>query len=114
MIDTRVQKRSASGHINVKLMNEVSPFTPRRPLGRCGFRATALGIGDLADRNVTIETCVSTVRRAIDAGLNVIDTAPLYEDGYSEEIVGRALQGVRSRMFLIDKIDAHDQPVGPQ
>jgi aryl-alcohol dehydrogenase-like predicted oxidoreductase len=95
-------------------MNEISPFTPRRLLGQCGFRATMLGIGDLADRNVSLETCVRTVRRAIDCGLNVIDTAPLYEDGYSEEIVGRALQGVRERMFVIDKIDALDQPAGPQ
>jgi aryl-alcohol dehydrogenase-like predicted oxidoreductase len=63
---------------------------------------------------VSLETCVRTVRRAIDFGLNVIDTAPLYEDGYSEEIVGRALQGVRERMFVIDKIDTLDQPAGPQ
>ena len=107
-------KRGACGHINVELMSEVPPFTPRRPLGRCGFHATALGIGDLADRNVSLENCVSTLRRAMDAGLNVIDTAPLYEDGYSEEIVGRALSGRRSGMFVIDKIDALDQPAGPQ
>ena len=66
---------------------------PAPPLGRTGFVATALGIGDLADRCVPIETCVATARRALDAGLNVIDTAPNYEDGYSEEIVGRAVRG---------------------
>ena len=37
-------------------------FAPRRELGRTGFVATALGIGDLADRNVPIETCVATCR----------------------------------------------------
>jgi aryl-alcohol dehydrogenase-like predicted oxidoreductase len=37
---------------------------------------------------------------------------PLYEDGYSEEIVGRALQGGRQRMFVIDKIDALDLAIG--
>jgi 1-deoxyxylulose-5-phosphate synthase len=51
-------------------------FTPRRELGRTGFKATVLGIGDLADRNVPLAQCVATVRRAMDAGLNVIDTAP--------------------------------------
>jgi aryl-alcohol dehydrogenase-like predicted oxidoreductase len=106
--------RGACRHINVKIMSLDSPFVPRRPLGVCGFHATAFGIGDLADRNIAIEDCVSTVRRAMDAGLNVIDTAPLYEDGYSEEIVGRALNGTRDRMFLIDKIDALEQSVGPQ
>ncbi len=89
-------------------------FEPRRELGRTGFAATLLGIGDLADRKVPIADCVATVRRAMDAGLNVIDTAPGYEDGYSEEIVGRALQGRRDGMFVITKIDHHDRPVAPQ
>jgi aryl-alcohol dehydrogenase-like predicted oxidoreductase len=90
-------------------------FSPRRALGRTGFVATALGIGDLADRSVPLEQCVATVRRAMDAGLNLIDTAPGYESGYSEQIVGAALaMGGRDRMFVIDKIDHHDQPVAPQ
>src|SRR5438067_1680929 len=63
-------------------------FQPSRSLGRTGFVATALGIGDVADRALPIEQCVATARRAIDAGLNLIDTAPNYEDGYSEQIVG--------------------------
>jgi aryl-alcohol dehydrogenase-like predicted oxidoreductase len=90
------------------------PFLPRRPLGRTGFLATALGVGDVADRAVPIEQCVATARRALDAGLNVIDTAPNYEDGYSEEIVGRAVRDIRERVFVIDKIDALDDPVAPQ
>lgn len=89
-------------------------FLPRRELGRTGFKATILGIGDLADRAVPIEQCIATARRAIDAGLNLIDTAPGYEDGYSEQIVGRAVKGHRDRMFVIDKIDHLDRPVGPQ
>lgn len=89
-------------------------FTPRRALGRTGFTATALGIGDLADRSVPIEKCVATLRRALDTGLNVVDTAPNYEDGYSEQIVGRALRDRREGVFLIDKLDHHDDPVGPQ
>lgn len=89
-------------------------FVPRRTLGRTGFAATILGIGDLADRSVPLESCVATAQRAIAAGLNVIDTAPGYEAGYSEEIVGRAVRDVRERMFVIDKIDALDEPVRPQ
>lgn len=89
-------------------------FSPRRALGRTGFVATALGIGDLADRNVPAEDSIATLRRAMDAGLNVIDTAPQYENGYSEQIVGQALKGRRDGMFLIDKIDFFDQPVRPQ
>lgn len=89
-------------------------FSPRRELGRTGFVATALGAGDLADRSVPLERCVATLRRALDAGLNVVDTAPSYEQGYSEEIVGKALEGRRKAVFLIDKIDHFDRPVMPQ
>jgi 1-deoxyxylulose-5-phosphate synthase len=50
----------------------------------------------------------------MDAGLNLIDTAPNYEEGYSEQIVGAALKGRRDDMFVIDKIDNHHEPVTPQ
>ncbi len=89
-------------------------FSPRRELGRTGFKASLIGIGDLADRGVPMEQCVATARRAIDAGCNVIDTAPSYENGYSEEIVGRAVKGVRDSMFVIDKVDHLDKPVRAQ
>ena len=98
-------------------MPHLPSFHPRRPLGRTGFVATPLGIGDLADRQVPIEQCVATACRAIAAGLNLIDTAPSYEDGYSERIVGQVVRtcGVgRDQLFVISKIDHHDQPVGPQ
>jgi 1-deoxyxylulose-5-phosphate synthase len=89
-------------------------FHPRRPLGRTGFLATRLGAGDLADRQLPIDTCVRTLVRALDAGLNVVDTAPAYEDGYSEEIVGRAVRERRESVFLIDKIDHLHEPIAPQ
>lgn len=89
-------------------------FAPRRQLGRTGFEATALGIGDLADRALGKETCVATLRRALDAGLNVVDTAPMYEAGFSEEVVGAALAGRREGVFVIDKIDDLIGHVAPQ
>ena len=95
-------------------MPDPTRFLPRRELGRTGFMATVLGSGDLADRSVPFATCVATLRRAIDAGLNVIDTAPGYEDGYSEQIVGAAVQGVRDQLFIVDKIDELEAPVAPQ
>ena len=90
-------------------------MTPQtRILGSTGFNASMLRIGDLADRAVPMERCVATIHRAMDFGLNLIDTAPGYEDGYSEAIVGAALQGRREGMFVIDKIDDLDKPAGPQ
>lgn len=94
---------------------EGARFAPRRELGRTGFTATQIGIGDVADRALPIEACVATLGRALDAGLNLLDTAPNYEDGYSEEIVGRAVRGRRrEEVFVIDKVDDLGAPVGPQ
>ena len=95
-------------------MSTLPQFYPRRELGRTGFMATGLGIGDLADRNLLLETCVATLRRALDCGLNLVDTAPGYEDGFSEQIVGKAVKGRRDQLFIIDKIDDLDAPVAPQ
>ena len=95
-------------------VNFAGCFKPRRELGRTGFWASVLGIGDLADRCVPLQECVATLRRAMEAGLNVIDTAPGYEDGYSEEIVGAALRKCKDGMFVIDKVDNPEKPVAPQ
>lgn len=42
-------------------------------------------------------TSVETIRRAVESGINLIDTAPVYGFGHSEEVVGKALQGLRAR-----------------
>jgi len=86
----------------------------RRPLGRTGAQVSVLGIGDLADRSVPLAKCVATIHRAMDCGLNLVDTAPGYESGYSEQIVGAALKGRRDGMFVIDKIDDLAGAVAPQ
>lgn len=92
-----------------------SPFTPRRSLGRTHFPATVLGIGDLADSSISLDQLVQTARRALEAGLNVIDTAPGYEEGLSERVVGGALKAHgREGIFLIDKIDHLDRSVQGQ
>jgi len=95
-------------------MGAVDIAAPRRALGRTGFLATALGAGDVADRSLPRERCVATLVRALDAGLNVVDTAPNYEDGLSEEIVGEAVRGRRDRLFVISKIDHLQAAVRPQ
>ena len=89
-------------------------FSPRRPLGRTGFHVTAVGAGDLADRSRTVEQCADTLRRILDTGVNVVDTAPNYEDGHSERIVGAALRGRRDGVFVIDKVDHLVRPGVPQ
>ena len=47
---------------------------------------------------------IRTVRASIDAGVTSIDTAPVYGFGRSEEVLGRALQGVRSQVQILTKV----------
>lgn len=90
------------------------PLSSLRPFGSTGFPVSRLGIGDIADRSLAKDDLVSILHRAMDHGLNLIDTAPGYEGGYGEEVVAAALRGRREGMFVIDKIDFLDQPVTPQ
>jgi len=91
------------------LANHHPQIHSRRELGRTGVVSSFLGIGDLADRNLPLETRVATARRAIDARLALIVTAPRYEDGNSEEIVGRLVKVVRNQTFIIAKFDELDE-----
>lgn len=98
-------------------MPDHSALIDPRPLGRTGFTAGVLGIGDVADRSVPLAQCAATIRRAIDAGCNVVDTAPNYEAGYSELAVGLAVResGVpREELFVVSKVDELAAPVLPQ
>ena len=80
----------------------------KQELGRTGMQVTPLGFGgaEIGFESASLDTVRKLLNAALDAGLNVIDTAPNYESGYSEEIVGRAVRGSpRERVFVIDKVD---------
>lgn len=47
---------------------------------------------------------ISTLRRGIELGLTLIDTATMYGDGLSEDLVGEAIAPVRDEVFLVDKV----------
>lgn len=84
-----------------------------RLLGRSGFKVPVLGLGagtfggkgplfsawgdtDVAQARRMIDLC-------LDAGLNLFDTADVYSDGASEDILGQALQGRRDQVILSTK-----------
>jgi aryl-alcohol dehydrogenase-like predicted oxidoreductase len=69
-----------------------------RTLGRTGVKVSPLCLGAMmfgAWGNTDHGESISIIHRALDAGINFIDTADVYSRGESEEIVGRALQGGR-------------------
>jgi aryl-alcohol dehydrogenase-like predicted oxidoreductase len=54
--------------------------------------------------NTDHDDCVRIIHRALDAGINFVDTADAYSRGESEEIVGRALRGRRDDVVLATKV----------
>jgi aryl-alcohol dehydrogenase-like predicted oxidoreductase len=50
------------------------------------------------------KAAIATIERALDAGITLIDTAPQYGQGHSEEVVGRALMGKREKAIVATKV----------
>ncbi|MGH2851644.1 MAG: aldo/keto reductase [Solirubrobacteraceae bacterium] len=77
-----------------------------RTLGRTGVRVSPLCLGAMMFGdwgNTDHADSIRVIHRALDAGINVIDTADVYSRGESEEIVGRALAGRRDDVVLATK-----------
>jgi aryl-alcohol dehydrogenase-like predicted oxidoreductase len=77
-----------------------------RPLGRTGVQVSKLCLGTMmfgAWGNTDHDDSVRVIHRALDAGVNFVDTADVYSDGESEEIVGKALKGRRDDVVLATK-----------
>ena len=72
------------------------------PVSRIGLGTWAIGgwMWGGTDDGASIET----IRKALASGINLIDTAPVYGFGHSEEVVGRALEGRRSQAVIATKV----------
>jgi aryl-alcohol dehydrogenase-like predicted oxidoreductase len=83
-----------------------------RQLGRSGLRVSALTLGTMTfgGRSIFAQVGSTDARAAarqldlcLDAGVNLIDTANVYSEGASEEIVGEILEGRRDRVLVATK-----------
>jgi aryl-alcohol dehydrogenase-like predicted oxidoreductase len=77
-----------------------------RTLGRTGVEVSSLCLGTMmfgAWGNTDEAECRKIVHEALDAGVNVVDTADVYAAGQSEEILGRALAGRRDDVIVATK-----------
>jgi aryl-alcohol dehydrogenase-like predicted oxidoreductase len=81
-----------------------SAALPTRPLGRTNWNASVITLGGVKwDTKVPEDEAVAIIRRAIELGINTVDTAHGYGNGQSETRMGIALQGLRDRVFLSTK-----------
>ncbi|MCX2953983.1 aldo/keto reductase [Lentzea sp. NEAU-D7] len=79
-----------------------------RVLGRTGIEVSAYCLGTMMFGQVgnpDHDDCVRIVHRALDAGINFVDTADVYSCGETEEIVGKALRGRRDDVVLATKVN---------
>ena len=78
-----------------------------RTLGRTGIEVSPYCLGAMmfgAMGNPDHDDSIRIIHRALDAGINFIDTADVYSHGESEEIVGKALKGRRDDVVLASKM----------
>ena len=81
-----------------------------RPLGNSGLQASVVGLGTwvlgggaIWGRDTDDHESIDAIHAAMDAGINLIDTAPAYGWGRSEEVVGRAIKGRRDQVIIATK-----------
>ena len=82
------------------------------PISRIGLGTWAIGgwmWGGADD-----ERSVTTIRTALERGINLIDTAPVYGFGHSEEVVGKTLEGVRDQAVIATKVALDWSDGGPR
>jgi aldehyde reductase len=75
-----------------------------------GERVPAFGLGtwNVGDTRASRAEELATLRLGLDLGAALIDTAEMYGDGRSEELVGEAIAGRRDEVFLVTKVYPHN------
>ncbi len=74
-----------------------------RYIGETALKASVLSLGcrGFGKKGVTVDACRSVVRKALDLGINLFDTADIYGDGQSEEYLGAALARIPRDSYVL-------------
>jgi diketogulonate reductase-like aldo/keto reductase len=73
---------------------------------KSGVELPAIGIGTwmMGEEPANARDEMAAIRRSLELGMTVVDTAEMYADGQSEMIVGKALHGMRDNAFVVSKV----------
>jgi len=93
--------RSGAAAAAAGLEAQAAAAIPRATLGKTGLRVSRIAVGGYHMAVQGEEMAVRIIHRAIDLGVNLLDSANLYHRGLSDEIYGRALDGGRRQKVLL-------------
>jgi aryl-alcohol dehydrogenase-like predicted oxidoreductase len=88
---------------NALAKTEKLPTLEYRTLGKTGLKVTAVSMGVMNCSNPAV------LHRAFDLGINFYDTADCYMRGHNEEMVGKAFESKRQKVFIQTKVHVHDE-----